>query len=215
MVTLSDNTAGLTLLVVQAIFTPLAIVSVGLRLWARRFTAAPLAFSDYAVIIALLFVLGEAAAGWVEVLAGGAGRPIADLTPPERLVFGQSLFADQICWMLSNCFVKLSILHFVNSIFYRRPWFPRCVYALAASVSLACVACVLYRLFDCRPLAYTWDRTIPNGACQSQSPGIISGGLSLGLDIAILLLPLPVIFGLQMRAIRKFALLCVFGVGIM
>jgi hypothetical protein len=214
MVPLDGDPAGVIFLILQAVFTPLAIIAVGFRLGARRYTGVPLEFSDYAIFLALLLVLGEVAAGLVGTLLGGAGLHAKDLTQQQVVIFRQALFAQDLCWMIANCFVKLSILHFLNSIFHRKPWFPRSIYALMVLVALSCIACVIARFFMCRPLAFTWDRATPGGTCLSaipMSPG--AAVLSLAFDLVILILPIPVILSLQMRVTRKVLLIGLFGMG--
>ena len=49
-----DSTPVAGLYVVETLFTVLAIIAVCLRLWARRLTKRPLAFTDWAAIIALV-----------------------------------------------------------------------------------------------------------------------------------------------------------------
>jgi hypothetical protein len=216
MVPLDGNPAGLIFFTIQAVFTPLALIAVGFRLGARRYTGVALEFSDHAIFLAFLLVLGEVAAGLVGTLLGGAGLHAKDLTQQQVVIFRQALFAQDLCWMIANCFVKLSILHFLNSIFHRKPWFSRSIYPLMVLVALACIVCVIARFFMCRPLVFTWDRSIPGGTCVSpmpMSPG--AAVLSLAFDLVILILPIPVILGLQMRVTRKVLLIGLFGMGAM
>lgn len=76
------------------------------------------------------------------------------------------------------------------------------------SVSLVVAAC-----FQCRPLAFWWDKTIRGGTCfdiqlffHAQSlPGFV-------LDLAIMVLPMKTIWNLKLPFIKRLALVGVFVV---
>ena len=77
-------------------------------------------------------------------------------------------------------------------------------------------------LISCsRPVSYFWTRfdisakTPAVGKCyiDSSSPEISTSALNTVADFAILILPIIVIVGLQLKIERKIALVCVFLVG--
>jgi hypothetical protein len=66
----------------------------------------------------------------------------------------------------------------------------------------------------CTPIAFYYDRTIPGGHCKNQVvSGTINAALSLVGDIAILALPLPMVWNLQINMRRKIALCGIFLLG--
>lgn len=66
----------------------------------------------------------------------------------------------------------------------------------------------------CAPIAYYYDRTIPGGSCKNQViSGTANAALSFVGDIAILILPLPMIWTLQMNIRRKLAVTGIFLLG--
>lgn len=68
---------------------------------------------------------------------------------------------------------------------------------------------------DCRPLAYGWDKTIPGGRCRKQgtSRAFVLAIINILTDLAILALPLPWLWNLQMSKSRKFTVLAIFLLG--
>ena len=51
----------------------------------------------------------------------------------------------------------------------------------------------------CRPLAKIWDPSIA-GTCVNQSLFVIvTSGINMGFDVVILVWPLPLVWGLQVR----------------
>lgn len=81
--------------------------------------------------------------------------------------------------------------------------------------------CVCWTLFTiilgitiCQPVAMNWDPTTPGGTCGSQVAGFSAVGyMDLGTDLLLLLLPVPMVYRLQMRLRHKVAVSCIFGAG--
>lgn len=68
----------------------------------------------------------------------------------------------------------------------------------------------------CRPLAYTWNKSVPNGNCGNTTLAYEAVGiLNLLTDLAIIILPMPLLWSLNLPAAKKLALTAIFGVGIM
>ena len=65
----------------------------------------------------------------------------------------------------------------------------------------------------CRPFAYNWDHTI-NGTCGAQNPAYIAiAALDILGDIAIIVLPMPMIWKLQIGTPSKIGLSLLFALG--
>lgn len=68
----------------------------------------------------------------------------------------------------------------------------------------------------CIPFAFNWDETIPGGKCLNK--GLLYALMSMpniGTDIAMFILPLPVIWKLQMTKNQKIGLTVTFLTGSM
>ena len=83
-----------------------------------------------------------------------------------------------------------------------------------ATVILLCIAFIFSEVFECKSVAYFWDKTIKGGYC------INSNSLSYGLtaanvatDFAVLVLPVPMLWGLQMKTHKKLAVILILGLG--
>ena len=67
----------------------------------------------------------------------------------------------------------------------------------------------------CRPFAKNWNPFLP-GVCGSSINSVLATSIiNLSIDIIILILPMPMIWRLQMAARRKVALTITFGLGFM
>lgn len=86
-------------------------------------------------------------------------------------------------------------------------------------IFVACLNTALFFavVFECTPIARSWDATIP-GHCMDGTPGVLpwfSGATSSATDIFVLILPLPLLWGLNMSLAMKMRLLAVFSLGLL
>lgn len=76
-----------------------------------------------------------------------------------------------------------------------------------------------YTTFLCSPVAYYWNKNIPGGKCvpndTNLQANIGTAIAALITDLAILTIPMPTLWRLQMHRRQKIAITCVLGVGIM
>lgn len=116
-------------------------------------------------------------------------------------------------WSTANTAAKLSILHLYIQIFCNRT-FRHIALGVMALTCCYCATVFLETFLVCRPFAYNWDKTIVGGKCGNQPTIYFSAGLmNLLLDIVILVLPMPMLWGLKMPLFKKIALTAVFGMG--
>lgn len=80
----------------------------------------------------------------------------------------------------------------------------------------SCVGIVVSLLAACTPFARNVDVTVRKGECINKaSLYIATGVLNIITDIMVLILPIPMVVGLQMVRSRKIMLILLFSVGSM
>jgi hypothetical protein len=114
---------------------------------------------------------------------------------------------------MTVCTTKMSFIFLYLDIFPNRKFQIIC-HVINASIVAAMIAFTLVTAFQCQPIAYYWDKTIPGGVCIN-APAFWYGhaGWNTATDIVVLILPIPVIKSLQMGRNQKAALIGVFGLG--
>ena len=65
----------------------------------------------------------------------------------------------------------------------------------------------------CRPLQYTWDKTIDGECTGENSVYLIVGIVNFVIDTFILLLPMPLVFDLQMTLTKRMSVAGMFSFG--
>ncbi|KAF3771402.1 hypothetical protein M406DRAFT_24719, partial [Cryphonectria parasitica EP155] len=204
------------LVLISIIFMILTTIILILRFYTKRFQGAGF-FSDDAFLLSAYIVnMGMCALGIVMTRVGGVGRHVLWLEEemPEALVgWAQCIFAFEIIYFTSVALPKLSILCLYLRIFNWTGRMRNTALSILALTVMTSVSLVVAACFQCRPIQFWWDRTIPGGSCfeiqtffHAQAiPGLI-------LDVAIMVLPLRTIWHLEMPLIKRLALIGIFAV---
>ncbi|OCK73983.1 hypothetical protein K432DRAFT_339537 [Lepidopterella palustris CBS 459.81] len=87
-------------------------------------------------------------------------------------------------------------------------------FVLIAVVILHTLTITFVSAFICSPVAYFWDRLIPNGKCLNMTVfWLTASGIHTGTDIVIFMLPFPIIWKLHISRKQRLQLMLVFGHG--
>lgn len=122
----------------------------------------------------------------------------------EDLAYGTAIFVVQISFLL---FYR-RIFTFQNN---RFKWS-----VLAVGVFAFCVWIAVFfaTVFHCHPVEFHWDFTIPGGYCGDPQRIFLTGlGLNLLTDIFIVILPIPMIWRIQITPAEKIAISGAFLLG--
>ena len=92
--------------------------------------------------------------------------------------------------------------------------FREIVYIGMALVIAYWFSTVVRMFFLCSPFAYTWDKTVANGSCVNLPAAYLSVSIiNLILDVMVIILPMPMLWRLQMPTSKKVVISGVFGIG--
>ncbi|KAJ6197963.1 hypothetical protein J3E72DRAFT_438708 [Bipolaris maydis] len=182
---------GYDALVPTVIFTALAFVMVILRLCSRTCSNTNrIGLEDYFITAALVSI------------------DIADPADFMKLVLAQA-----ILYHLASNLVKASLILQYIRLFSLIPHVLWSCYALLILVSSATAWGMFGNVFLCRPIRSYWDVTVP-GVCMNKEQHFWSTSIiGIVVDVAIWMLPLPVIGRLSLPKRQKNGLLFVFGLG--
>jgi hypothetical protein len=112
-------------------------------------------------------------------------------------------------------FAKLSFLCFYLNLNPSKG-FRTSVYVTMFVVIGSCVGIVISLLAACSPFAKNIDVTVKGGYCLNKAALYIATGvLNIITDLMVLVLPIPMVVGLQMARSRKILLILLFSVGSM
>ncbi|TGJ78330.1 hypothetical protein E0Z10_g10432 [Xylaria hypoxylon] len=213
----STDYVGWRVEVFIGVFTPLTVLLVALRFYARSLTASRYGFEDWLVLFALLAQLLQTGLIIGSIKQGGVGLHVEYLeeTQPEKVtIFLKYLVAESIWYLATIWIAKLSIC-----ILYRRLFPGRWVYIILCIIIFiligTSIATVVALLVACRPFSANWGPPeVQNTHCIDKEPIFVWGTLpNVITDAIMLVIPLPIVWKLHMATNLKMALTITFLVG--
>ena len=131
------------------------------------------------------------------------------------LVSSQALYANVLLFPIAICIIQLSILLFYVRVFTLRDARFKIALLVCAGLSVGvCVSQVLPTISQCSPIAYSWNKAIVGGHCINvHVMWIVQDILFLVLNIYVVVLPLPMVWNLQITRPEKIAISGMFLLG--
>ena len=205
----------------------LALIVVFLRFVSRRLSHLPFGWDDYLMLPAVAAAAVVFFTDSIYMVNNGLGKHIYVAPDPstaaERWAIG--LFITEISYTITLVAVKLSILALYWRIFLGSRPLRIAIYVLAGVVSAWGIAFLLVTIFDCSPVSGAWTRfsmeAIMNPAkaplctVQAEPAYLSNSALNLATDIAVLLLPLPMIWQLRLPRSQKLAMSAIFAISLL
>lgn len=114
----------------------------------------------------------------------------------------------------SLAFTKFSILFQYLRIFPGKPFRLAC-YATMAIVATYSSWAIVSGFVNCVPVAKFWNKDLPGNCLNFEALWFFNASMNITTDIALLLLPMPLLSKLQLPRTQKIALIGVFGMGIL
>ena len=126
----------------------------------------------------------------------------------------QGMILGIFLWICGNTCVRVSMLLLYIGIFPARGFRITCYVVLTLNVAYF-ISVILATGLICHPFAFNWDPAIPGGFCGNKVHFYAFMGIyNLISDVAVVVLPMPMLWSLQMPNSKKIALSGIFGMGI-
>ncbi|KAL8687604.1 MAG: hypothetical protein Q9218_006272 [Villophora microphyllina] len=199
-----ENTLGIAVISVGAVFGFLAIAAYALRIWAHHIQKTGLRLSDYLCGAGLVRPdLYAMKLMWImqpmlTFTTQGLGRDVTTVTQQEIINFEKGLVAGTFLWITSNTCVRCAILLLYIQLFPGPRFRPLCYGVLGLNLVFVLV----------------WDLSLHGSCGDVRSFYLFLPIFNLFSDITVVVLPLPILWRLQMSRSKKLGLTAIFGVGI-
>ncbi|KAI2768087.1 hypothetical protein F4815DRAFT_68448 [Daldinia loculata] len=166
--------------------------------------------SDILLLIAWCFAAAFTI-GLAIIIKYGGGRHVIFVTDPRMLNIWK--VCDEVLYTISLGFIKLSILRLYGSIFQSRR-FHCCLWTFAVLVIVFHSTASIIDIFECRPIAFSWDTTIQFASCINYGLFVLlTGVVNIITDFIILCAPIPLVLRLQTSKHKKRLLIFTFAMG--
>jgi hypothetical protein len=91
---------------------------------------------------------------------------------------------------------------------YAMPRYPQTIYVVMVLVIMFALVTLDSCTFDCHPIAYSWDTTIPGRVCFNRDAlYLANGSINDATDLLILILPLFILKDLTMPRMKNIFLI--------
>ncbi|KAI1813893.1 hypothetical protein GGS20DRAFT_445509 [Poronia punctata] len=184
-----------------------------LRIWARFSTGAGLWWDDYwmCLVMAVCILMSTFV---LLMLRYGSGQHAADLPEETITMFTKLLWGYMLIWVHGVFAVKIGILLFYWRVFKKTSSFrigAILVGLLSAGIFLSNF---LAYVFQCLPVEKFWAPAM-GGSCINQDAFYLASAIiNVFGDVAVLSLPLPIIWRLQTSRSRKLSVSLLFLLGV-
>ncbi|KAK5634600.1 hypothetical protein RRF57_010313 [Xylaria bambusicola] len=193
----------------------LASVFVGARLACRKFIVRQVSWDDYFIVIAWFLAFGLSFA--IDYGAtNGLGRHDVDIPANSRGPLLRSEYAFTVLYNPALMAFKTSVLIFYLRLSKNTQKVLRLAsWAVLVIVNLAGTVLTLLNIFQCNPVEAAFDTDSTPGQCiPLLTEFICSAPINIVTDLAILVLPLPVLTGMRLPPRQKIILIMTFALGI-
>ncbi|KAH7317548.1 integral membrane protein [Rhexocercosporidium sp. MPI-PUGE-AT-0058] len=208
-----NQETGNLLTALSALFIALNTIFLALRFYARSTTPRGTGWDDVFIVFSYVANIALCIVSILIVPYGGVGLHLArvKMTNPHLLTgWAKGILAIELIYLTAVALPKLSVLCLYLRIFTTKSS-RRLAQAIIIFIAVNWAAFMVAVCFQCIPLAYWWDRTIPGGKCFNvQAFYRIMCVPNIVTDIVVMVLPIKVVVELKLPTIKKIALFIVF-----
>ncbi|KAI1204764.1 uncharacterized protein F4807DRAFT_454469 [Annulohypoxylon truncatum] len=207
-----DNRAGQTIMaVVLCMF--FATTAVCFRLYTRRYVLKQFWIDDYFAVAGTLSMISN---GLVQCFHTryGLGSHMWDIKDEETLShFWKLFYFLTLTYATTLMFIKFSLFFQYYRLVQEVPHYRLFYLVVMFLVGGWVIAQEFVLIFSCTPIYSYWDRSGGGRCFDSKLLGWMNAIGNLVTDVVILLLPIPVVWRLNLKKGRKWAVIAIFGLG--
>ncbi|KAK6948368.1 hypothetical protein Daesc_010134 [Daldinia eschscholtzii] len=205
-----DNRASILIGVVCLVCT-VATTAVGLRFYTRSCMLKQLGIDDYLILAAWVFALATGISQCTNT-RNGLGKHVWDLgSDAQRSNYLKGFYVSIALYNTGLLFIKLAFL----TQYYRVLAIKKMrTILVVAMILIGCwsISQIAVGIFICDPVSGFWEKS--TGSCIGNYPQwYINAAGNIATDIAIFVLPLPVLRHLHLPKAQKLVLIGIFSFG--
>ncbi|KAK4903130.1 hypothetical protein LTR27_000058 [Elasticomyces elasticus] len=211
MAVAGGHASGTAVNTVVLTFTSLAVIASVLRLYTRIGVGRNGGYDDACIVVATVLTIALTVTVCLETKYGN-GRHQSTISPEDGVRSLQALYASIIVYNLALFFCKCSILLQYLRIFPQRHFRFAC-FSLLGLIIVYANWTLWSQVFFCKPIAAYWDLAGGGKCLDRGTVWFVNAGFNIVSDIAVAVLPLPMLRQLNIQRKPKIALMIVFALG--
>lgn len=198
-------------------FPALSVVFVSLRIY-DRFKTKTFGADDYFIIAAGILAALSAVISWYMMRMQYIGIHLWQIPPPGTFNPRNGMIVNYIVVVLYNpqlALVKSSVLFFLLRLGGHQRGLRKGIQVLNWSNIALMVAVLFASIFTCVPVYKYWDKSVEGGVCNNEAMQyLVTSGLTILTDVLVLIIPIKIVWGLQVAKKLKIILICLLCSGI-
>ncbi|KAJ5218124.1 uncharacterized protein N7498_000223 [Penicillium cinerascens] len=208
-----DATArGWQMIEIVTVLVALCFISVVMRVVARLQRRVGLGVDDYLSIVSMVLMTAMLIELCLWCTIGGNGAHVKTLDAETMMNYWKIFLANQFTYFVLCPAIKISIICFYRRVF-TTPKFRTFTFGLNCLIGAWGLVIFLACAGQCRPLRAYWDTSVKGTCFDANEFFIVNQAFNVLMDFIILVLPIPMIWGLHRAWQDKLALNGVFALG--
>ncbi|KAI4210002.1 MAG: hypothetical protein LQ351_007109 [Letrouitia transgressa] len=189
----------------------LAAIAITMRFISRKLGKVRIGADDWMIVAAFVFELGEVIGGLICVHYGGGKHAIL---LKDTTAFAKAVLATEVLYNPAIACVKFSFLLFFRRVFPGRR-FHALLWLVGTIVFIYSWIIIFSAIFQCQPIRATWDMSVKHAKCMKFNVEVVVFAVfNVITDVTILIIPIPILWKLQIPWSKKVQLMAVFLTGI-
>ncbi|KAJ5292192.1 hypothetical protein N7478_001443 [Penicillium angulare] len=209
---------GYRLTGVAVAMLPITTFFLALRFYSRFLTRTPWGLDDTLAAVSGVISVGLSALAICFVKYGGVGYHLEALameTPSREPKYFIWLLIVSTYYYSTVAFSKLAVLALYGRLWTVNPY-RTIILVVGVVIALTAVVSGIMCLNMCQPFSYNWDLTISEGHCYNKQAFFLWASLpNIFTDIIMLVMPVPIVWKLNVSMKVKLGLTLTFATGIM
>ncbi|KAL2064699.1 hypothetical protein VTL71DRAFT_3837 [Oculimacula yallundae] len=211
-------TTGPTNVIITCLFFPIVCLVIAIRCYARVRISRSFGWEDWLILGAMIpttaFMICALVAEWEFKW----NRHIWDVRPDTLVVGLKMVLVTQVLFGLATTLTKLSMLVLVYRIAAEgSKTFSKVIIGVMVLITLECVAFVFLVIFQCGNPSTYWTLSFqPQAQCVSETKNLLAAGINNTIgDLAVVILPIPIIWRLKLPFQQQVIIFLLFGAGLL
>ncbi|KAH7324730.1 hypothetical protein B0I35DRAFT_475953 [Stachybotrys elegans] len=208
-----DESRVADIIIILTVMQAFSTIVLALRIWTRlSVQGMNLGADDWTIIASWVFLIAYT----VDVTTQtrfGLGQHLLRLPPDTNFEASLQLFYfGEALYYITVSLTKVSILFLYLKLFPQQNY-RLFIWSFMAFVALTGFTCTVAGLFQCDPIEKAWRTQLPGTCFNVVALFMSNAALNIFQDIVIYLLPVPMLWRVQVPLKQRIALICVFVVG--
>ncbi|OJI97335.1 hypothetical protein ASPVEDRAFT_24299 [Aspergillus versicolor CBS 583.65] len=201
-------------LATQVVCIIVVTIAVGMRVAVKVRLRNGLGLEDYTTITGWVLFIAFCA-NMLVLNAYGGGYHAWDVSKDQFISFQKASYAVTLLYVPMVFVIKLALLTIMLRLFSPDRQKVIIIYASITILLLYYIPALFIKIFFCKPISTYWlGPEATGGSCIDQRNVIIAdSAISIASDLWILILPVPMLWSLQMSLKRKLRVVGILGAG--